>query len=426
MFEIIVHPQQYEIKGIIGKDYRFQQNTENNLEHFKKIIKNEINLYSQVERSFCFFPEQSVDACFYLIPTNFHPMAGIPLDYKALLAELAKTISRNILQKLTHVVILDYLGRIYNAVSVNKSKKTFFDLMYGTESLFNFVISKGNLNATQISPWGENGVGPSLMHQDSVGLRCQTDIATIFESNDRPQKNIAIMGGSFCTSVYSRVGFGFAELLQERVIREFPEKRIKIWNFSKPAAIQSSYFNFVVHTSSIEKIDTVIWIDGVNDLLRTFPCSSLGYSDIKTLFPISNGVVTGNHHRFNVQSRFDGFLAARKTFNKILDGLNIQQLNLLQPIFNKRSQRQVELHSSLPSFFFPSDLNSGIKGDSSDYIRSVPYLQAIGATKYGTQYDFLPDADDLEFWDRFHLSPTGEKCYSDQLFDYLKNHNMFD
>ena len=72
------------------------------------------------------------------------------------------------------------------------------------------------------------------------------------------------------------------------------------------------------------------------------------------------------------------------------------------------------------------DLNSKRKGDSSDYLRSVPYLQAIGKTKYDTQYDFLPNDDELEFWDRFHLSPVGEKKYAKQLFKYLKDCSIFD
>ena len=113
--------------------------------------------------------------------------------------------------------------------------------------------------------------------------------------------------------------------------------------------IQSDNVCQLIQLGIIEKIDCVIWIDGLNDYASSIPlkCINIDYDEIaisgKSIKDIPLVGKNWNDQRELANHRLATYLNYRKRITKLLDKLEITTLNVCQPICDY-------LNSEIPSF----------------------------------------------------------------------------
>lgn len=326
------------------------------------------------------------------------------------------------LEKTTHIMLMSCHGGIFKQVILCNPKISIFDVIYSDASPSNFLIEGGDFRSTILLPYGQINATLCFFAQDFLGLRLIEEEKDIFATTEN-DLNVAIVGGSFVFGVFCTIGESFTDILQSLIHTKTAlvkgSKKINIWNFSKPGGMQADYFNTLVHSGLIKKLDILIWIDGLNDLIATIPASSIGLPYTPTLFVGKrNGLSVGNHTKFSVASRLESFLELRSLYSTILEKMNIRNIHILQPAFSLTAQSKNSPDSGVPSVVLRSSLHA------LEYNKAIPYLQAIGRGKYGLDFNYLECDEVLEFWDSAHLSPNGERVYANALFNFLSKELM--
>ena len=98
---------------------------------------------------------------------------------------------------------------------------------------------------------------------------------------------------------------------------------------------------------------------------------------------------------------------------RILDGLGIKCINILQPVCDIASPNHSEITSSLIPYYGVPDFSI-----YNYYTKLIPYIQQIGAAKYDIDFHILePRNKPYEFIEAAHLSPEGEIQFANTLFD---------
>ena len=273
-------------------------------------------------------------------------------------------------------------------------------------------------------PIGNLISGRNLFSIDSLGFRLSKTKRTIWDldhdSNEKSYHDIGIVGGSFVHGLFSLPGESFSEILEDLLNSSdySKTKKFRVWNLSMPGHVQSDSFTLLTSASLIKRFDTILWIDGVNDLFTTTNFASIGLPNIPLPLTLKwNGIKFRQRTlRGSISDgdRINLFIEYRKYICKILDSLDIKCINILQPTINLKNPHHGEDTSAL--FPFYSKLAWGHHQKA--YSKSIPYIQQLGKLDNLEFYSYEEDTTNpLDFWDFVHLSPRGESQYA----EYLKN-----
>ena len=158
-------------------------------------------------------------------------------------------------------------------------------------------------------------------------------------------------------------------------------------------------------------MDTVIFIDGINDLLSTYPAETLGLHNFPTSFTTKR-----QHSGLNIDKKdvtsidnvdiINSYLSQKEIISSMIQGLGKKCINILQPICEIKSSN----HSPLTSRLIPKYgyLEYNIYNF---YLKLLPYIQEIGEKRHGLIIDYLKDIENpipLEFIDAAHMFLSGK------------------
>lgn len=313
----------------------------------------------------------------------------------------------------THVAFLDFIGRFsrfYPVSNESSQLNSIYDLLYGS----NIPLSLTWYGSSHrvILPFGNFISGPNLLNLDAFGFRVRQDLVDFSDSI-----NIALVGGSFASSVFSLPGESFCDIIEKKLRSQYPDKQINLLNLSCPGHVQSDSFSFLVSSGILQNLDGVIWIDGLNDMRTTCPLNQLGVDRANLNIPLKfNGVQFDPNLRWEctMEQRVDPFLSYRQYISGLLSSMNINHVFILQPIVNKKLVLTTETSELLP---YRSLLPFGPYQKS--YSKILPYISSLACKKYNLELYMPPiitEDSPLEFWDLVHMSPTGEAQYAEYIY----------
>jgi len=337
----------------------------------------------------------------------------------------------------THELIVDVFGRIAS-LRTNKGGIKLLNALY-----------KPKLNDEQlqgicsISPMNRMSINHSMLHTDAWGFRLRKKANDYLTNNVVPiepsqnERKYMVLGGSFAASVYAPPESAFSDILEE-LLNEKNSRKATVYNFAMSALKQEENFTHLLYSGAFRHINTVIWVDGLNDFMCGVPTNL--YYDFEFPFNFAQGVPTmrpkekqaqfveqftkklgeGMSTYEAIESRVNAFLAFRRNAIDILQGLGIQVVNILQPI-NDWKSGSITKRSKDTIPFYSNHWHS-----YRDYSHSIPEVARLGRQKYGVEFYFFNSKtnDELEFWDSAHLSPEGEKTFAKLLYELLQQKSL--
>ena len=421
MITYSIEKQRVIINQLGTKKELFNARIEYVLKTFTDLLTLKTRWYSQIVTP-SIFPaeptEEKIHIHFVIIYAKFEDLRfvnKIPLT------------RNNIPSETTHIVLLDMFGRITRIVHIAKSDNftSIFKELFGNNLINNFGdLNKDSFNVQRFFPLGWVNLQMTLLQTDQLGFRFHLEDKQIHSiKNDTNIINIAIVGGSFAAACYCFAGESFAEKLSTKLNKIYKDKTIHVWNLGQGSVTQASSLSYLINTNIINKLDYVIWVDGLNDLQSTIPAKSIGLSQFNTAFSTKtylSGVKFSpkDLKGVNVLDRINSFTSYRRLAIDILEGLGVQSLNYLQPVCDLNANN----HSDITRCVIPHFDQRAIS-TCSEYPKLIPYVKQIGKLDYGIEFKINEQIDiPLDFWDCAHLSPKGETQYAEFLTNSIKEY----
>ena len=259
------------------------------ISYYMKLIRGEKKLYSILLDPNC-YPRfsDSQDLYVHIQPTllsheELNRWKPESLDKK--MEKISKTVDKDV----THILLLDIFGRIWRIYNTENGAKagSLLENFYGQK----FIKYFGDLSADKFGvhpcfPFGWINQQMVLLQTDELGFRLTEDPRKITNKKwNEETYDMALCGGSFSAGVYSLPGETFAEVLEKEMnANNYAHKKVQIWNMAQGSLIQSVNFAHLLSTGIISKLDSVLFIDGVNDLLSTIPAESVGLNGFSAAF----------------------------------------------------------------------------------------------------------------------------------------------
>ncbi len=324
----------------------------------------------------------------------------------------------------THVAYTDIFGRILKIEGLSEDLPDFYSLFYGIDPDSEHTQHLWFKNDHRLlMPIGNLISGRNLLSIDALGFRLAKTNRTIWNSNHDSDDyhDIGIVGGSFAHGLYSLPGESFCELLENLLnSSDFSKtKKFRVWNLSMPGHVQADSFNLLMNSSLIKHLNTILWVDGVNDLFTTTTFDSIDLPNIPLPLTIKwNGVPLDQHLRFTINDgdKIKLFVKYRKYICEIMSKLDVKCINILQPTINMKNPNHK--HDTSKLFPFYSKLAWGKY--QKVYNKSIPYIQQLGNLDNLEFHSYTEKTDDpIDFWDFVHLSPRGEAQYAEYLKELM-------
>ncbi len=397
----------------------FDKRSQSNLSFFDKLLSANLKLYSQIIDNSSFPIDINEKLHIHFVKTTCiysqEPISAIQDDT---LMSYIKDIPSNT----THLLFLDIFSRVIKIKPLIKDLYLFPNL-YGDNHLLRFRgLDLDKPISNIVLPIGNITNSPYLFHSDQLGFRYKLSPSHIFNNdNTSSVTNVAVVGGSFASSVYSLPGETFVELLEELLNIKGHTKNIRLFNLSQPGHMQSDSISVLINTTICKHINYVIWIDGLNDLCSSVPASSLDISSMPISFPSKFNGVSFDKNLINsitMNDRIESFIYTRRFSIDLLESIGVKSINILQPILDRNAPN----HTNQATSLFPYMHDSGWKDSYINYIRIIPYLKSLSFSKYGLKFEIpKPSSEPFDFWDFAHLSPLGEQQFAKTLHPLLEN-----
>ena len=338
---------------------------------------------------------------------------------------LKKSLKEGIPEKSTHILIVDRFfkaRRIY--VTRKGASKGYRDLM---KDIYINKIGRPDYSSELPGYDMLSGIGMinyfyDYLCCDSLGYRLIDNEHGLLQSIDGT-KNIVILGGSFSQSIFSVPGYTFVDHLNNIVDSNYGKQRVRFFNFSQRGSIQSDNFCQLVQLGIIDKVDCVIWIDGLNDCSSSSPLSSLnlGYGDLaisgKSMERIPLLRKEYRTQQELAKYRLLTYLQYRKRVNKLHAKLGINSINICQPICDYLSQDIPSFTKSLVKYGIKAyEVNYGYTNwckNIQNYAQSMFDLEYLG-------FD-AQEMRNVEYADFCHLTPTGERDFANLLMKKIES-----
>ena len=325
----------------------------------------------------------------------------------------------------THVAYTDIFGRILTIEGVSEDVPDFYSLFYGIDPDLEHNQHLWFQNDHRLLlPLGNLISGRNFLSVDSLGFRLAKTNRTIWNLGRDTEKyhDIAIVGGSFAHSIYSLPGEGFGELLENLLnSSDSPiSEKFRVWNLSMPGHVQSDSFSLLMNSSLINHFDTILWIDGVNDLFTTTNFKSIGLPEIPLPLTVKwNGIKFDQQKvRFstNNSDKVKLFVEYRKYISEIMKKLDVKCINILQPTINMNNLN----HKPDTKELFPYFSGLAYGSQKKFYNKAIPLIQQLGSLDDLEFHTYKENSDNpIDFWDFVHLSPRGELQYAEYLKELL-------
>ena len=247
---------------------------------------------------------------------------------------------------------------------------------------------------------------------DSLGFRLIEETNGLKQLAHKDRKNILIVGGSFAQSIFSVPGHTFTDYLNKSA-KEYFEENTRFWNFAQRGSIQSDNFCQMIQLGILERIDCVIWIDGLNDCSSSIPLKSINidYDEIAISGKSIEDIPLIKPH-FNrndlIKDKFTTYLNYRKRMTKMLERMGIRSINICQPICDF-------VNKDIPSFtreLVPYGIKAyEVNMAYHSWCQGIKdYAEDMFELKY-TVFD-REEINPIEYADFCHLTPNGEKEFA--------------
>ena len=174
----------------------------------------------------------------------------------------------------------------------------------------------------------------------------------------------------------------------------------------------------------LNNIDYAIWIDGLNDLTSTNTSSSWDIDLPKPFIIPWNRYTSGINkiHKMEAKKpdmieRIKAFLSYRQITNKMMNGLGIETMNILQPVRNMSIDSVDTFHQDTCNNLSSTSL------ERIDYYNYASELcKIMGETDYDLEFHLIDDDENtFIFWDEAHLAPKGEEQFANYMAELLIN-----
>ncbi len=324
----------------------------------------------------------------------------------------------------THIIILDIFGRISKILPLYEGK-SLLKAIYGESELLSFrSLDTDEPKSNIVLPFGNLVSATNLLQIDQLGFRNTFNILNIFDKQYQTNTiNVAVVGGSFCSAIYSITGESFVEILEPLLNNNtITRKKVKLWNFSQPGHLQSDSLSVLINTGVIRLIDYVIWIDGLNDLCASIPASAFGLNNIYTLLPAKfNGISFSKEiiSSTKCSDTIESYITYRNESIRLLEGVGVKSINILQPLLDLNSDN----HSLTTKSLLPYAMMTSWKDDFRDYVNLQQYIKSIASSKYNIIFEIIePNQQPFEFWDFAHLSPVGEYQFAHSICSIISGY----